>query len=130
MANLGGRPTTYNESYIAKALEYLETYKELGHTVPSVVGYCWFAGVAKSTVYDWCKKEENKGFSDTISAINEMQELDLINDSLTGKVNHQISKLLLAGHGYTDKVEQDIKSSDGSMTPRTMSDFYAEAKKD
>jgi hypothetical protein len=113
---MAGRPTTYNEEYITIALEYLKDYKDLGHAIPSVVGYCWFAGVAKSTVYDWAKKHPE--FSDTISAINEMQELDLINDSLTGKINHQISKLLLAGHGHTDKASVDLSSSDGSMTPQ------------
>ena len=114
-----GRPTGFSDDYYHKAVEYLEVYRdELGHTVPSVVGFCKFAGVAKSTVYDWCKHEDKKHFSDIITAIGENQELDLINDSLANKINPQISKVLLGKHGYHDKVEQDLTSSDGTMTPQ------------
>jgi hypothetical protein len=110
------RPTSFDPKYIDLGLEYLGEYQELGHAIPSVVGYCKYAGVAKSTVYDWAKKFPE--FSDIVSAIGEGQELDLINGSLVNKLNPQISKTLLGKHGYSDRVEQDVTSSDGSMTPQ------------
>lgn len=39
---------------------------------------------------------------------------------LRGDLNSTIVKLLLANHGYSDKVQQDVTSSDGSMSPVTV----------
>jgi len=36
---------------------------------------------------------------------------------LGGTMNAQITKLVLGKHGYSDKVEQDLTTSDGSMKP-------------
>ena len=46
-----------------------------------------------------------------------MQQLTLINGGLNNTFNSAITKLVLGKHGFHDKMEQDISSSDGSMKP-------------
>lgn len=122
-----GRPTQYSEEYQNLAEQYLDVYKEdLGEVVPTAVGLCKHLGVARSTIYKWAA--DYPTFSDTLSQINEYQELGLINGSLSNVLNANISKLMLANHGYSDKTQQDNISSDGTMSPKepvTIDDFYA-----
>lgn len=121
-----GRPTKYNGELQAKADHYARNHKELGEVVPTVAGLCVHLDVARSTIYKWA--DEKPLFSDTLDRINQNQELNLVNGSLANTMNANIAKLMLANHGYSDKVQQDNISSDGSMTPKepvTLSDFYA-----
>lgn len=46
-----------------------------------------------------------------------MQEKISLTGGLSGEMNSTIVKLLLANHGYSDRVQQDSISSDGSMSP-------------
>jgi hypothetical protein len=39
----------------------------------------------------------------------------LLNNGLDGTFNPPITKMMLSKHGYSDKIEQDHTSSDGSM---------------
>ena len=41
----------------------------------------------------------------------------MLSGGLGGAYNAAITKLMLANHGYSEKVQQDNTSSDGSMTP-------------
>ena len=41
----------------------------------------------------------------------------LIDGGLNGDFNAPFAKMLMSKHGYSDKVEADMKSSDGSMSP-------------
>jgi len=41
----------------------------------------------------------------------------LISGGLRGEMNSTITKLMLANHGYSDKVEQAHTSPDGSLAP-------------
>lgn len=121
----GGRPTTYTEEVVNKARDYVENCPD---QVPLVVGLCQHIGRSKSTVYQWAKDDDKKEFSDILEAIEEIQEIKLIKGGLSGEFNSPIAKMMLAKHGYSDKVQQDNISSDGSMTPKepvTLSDFYA-----
>jgi len=114
----GGRPTTYTEEMLNKAKEYINSYSELGDVVPSVVGMCRHINRSKTVVYDWCKEEGKEEFADIVKQISEIQESDLINGGLSGVHNPQIGKMMLAKHGYSDRVEQSHTSPDGSMTPQ------------
>lgn len=111
------RPTKYNEEVLAKAEDYLENYKGYGDVIPMVVGLCRAINRSKAIVYDWCKQDDKKEFSDIVAAIGEYQENRLINGMLMGELKEQTGKMLLAKHGYSDKVEQNHTSSDGSMSP-------------
>jgi|SRR5690625_5105183 len=111
-----GRPTKYNDEIQAKAEYYLlQGFEEQGDAVPSLAGLCCYLGVVRSTVYLW--SETYPQFSDTLLAINEKQEVMLISGGLRGEMNSTITKLMLANHGYSDKVEQAHTSPDGSLAP-------------
>ena len=129
-----GRPSLLDEEKLQKAKDYLlGGYEEIGNIVPSTAGLCCYLGVGKSTVHDWAKDTpENRlnplkvEFSDTLDAIQAKQEMLLINGGLSQVFSGTITKLMLANHGYSDKVQTDVTSSDGSMTPKGLDDFYAD----
>jgi len=122
-----GRPTKYNDALQAKAEYYLmRGFGEQGDAVPSLAGLCCYLGVVRSTVYLW--SETYPQFSDTLLAINEKQETMLISGGLRGEMNPTITKLMLANHGYSDKVEQSHTSPDGSMSPQKVEFFIVDTE--
>jgi hypothetical protein len=108
------RPTKYNDEMQEKADAYLEKYKT-DSVVPSAIGLSLYLDISDSTLYDW--KDKHDAFSRTLEKIKKRQASELINKGLTSEFNPTIVKLMLHNHGYSDKVEQDLKSSDGSMKP-------------
>ncbi len=121
-----GRPTKYDGDMQSKADWYVRSYKELNEVVPTAAGLCVHLDVNRSTLYEWAAKHPL--FSNTLDRINQIQELNLVNGSLANTMNANIAKLMLANHGYSDKIQQDNISSDGTMTPKepvTLGDFYA-----
>ena len=129
-----GRPSLLDEEMLEKAKHYMiDGYKEIENIVPSVAGLCCYLGVSKSAVYVWSEKSEanlndpiRAEFMDTLDAIQAKQEMLLINGGLSQSFSGTITKLMLANHGYSDKVQTDVTSSDGSMTPKGLDDFYAD----
>jgi len=111
-----GRPTKYNEALQAKADTYIYELEALDHVVPSRVGLCCFLGIHKATSYEW--ESEYPEFSDTLRQVETLQEFMSMNGGLKGTLNSTIVKLLLANFGYSDKVQQEHTSPDGSMTPK------------
>jgi len=81
------------------------------------VGLCIHIGRSKSIVYDWAKQKGKEEFSDILDIVNELQEDQLLNGSLTNTLNSTISKMMLSKHGHIEIKEVDNTSSDGSMTP-------------
>lgn len=124
MAKEIGRPTKYNDKLQERADSYLFMLEGLGHVVPSRAGLCCFLGIAKSTSQEWEKIYPS--FSATLANIEVMQEHLALNGGLAGNLNSTIVKLVLANHGYSEKV--DNVSSDGSMSPARskLDDFYGE----
>lgn len=116
------RPTKYNNEMQAKADEYLSTYKELGSVIPSVAGLSIFLGVSKATIYNWGKEHDE--FLDTLRVINSTQESELLNQGLVGSFNATITKLALANHGYSDKVETVNETKMEVQGRVTLDDFY------
>jgi hypothetical protein len=109
-----GRPSKYGEC-LPKAQEYLMgAWRTVGNVVPSRAGLACFLGVNRDTVQEWAKEYEE--FSGIVKGIDTMQEMELSDRGLDGTFNSAITKLLLSKHGYSDKVETDHKSSDGSMS--------------
>lgn len=130
-----GRPTKYSNLMLQAALQYMDTWKEKGDAVPTVVGLAMACDVATNTIYNWV----GKGRDDTIVAceqfcrlfdlIEQQQHQALVNNGLWGSFNPAITKMMLTKHGYSDKQEVDHRSPDGSMSPRgsNLDDFYKKA---
>ena len=122
-----GRPTLYSEDMLQRAQEYVEQFnssvvdKESDsiklEVIPSVAGLSLHLGISRTTIYDWAKDEDKKDFSNTLERLNALQEAALLNGGLQGRFNANIAKLALANHNYSDKIQTDMTSSDGSMTP-------------
>lgn len=123
----GGRPTEYNESKLMMARAYIEGgWEAQGDVVPQVVSLALAMGVSKAVIYQWAKDPDKKEFVDILTRVQQAQEQKLINGGLSGGFNPAVTKMLLCKHGYSDKIEQDHKSSDGSMaTGKSLDDFYA-----
>lgn len=128
LGNEGGRPTKYSPEMVQLAYEYLKecvdeeteriksegdrsTTYQLGINakIPTVAGLALKLKVSKETIYQW--KKENKEFSDALEAILTEQERKLIDNSISGKYNPLIAKLLLVKHGYVDR--QELTGKDG-----------------
>lgn len=110
---MAGRPTKCTPELIEQARDYVLTYSEVHeHIIPSIVGLCRVLGVAKSSIYLWAAAENNE-FSDIVEEINEYQHHDLVNGGLKGDLNPTITKLLLAKHGHSDKVDTTLANAEG-----------------
>lgn len=118
---VAGRPTSYTKKLVKAAWDYVnDGWITAGDKVPTVAGLACEIGVARETCHAWAK-DESKEFSHILQAIAQKQERELVNNGLTGDFVAPITKMMLTKHGYSDKVEQDIVSSDGSMTPKDTS---------
>ena len=78
-------------------------WQEKGEAIPTVAGLALHLGKSRETLYRWAA--EDADFADIMEQVKAWQEMALINGSLSGSLNATISKLLLAKHGYSDKVE-------------------------
>lgn len=67
-------------------------------------------------MYEWAR--QNNEFSDILNGIAVVQEMLLINGGLSGDFNSAITKMMMTKHSYSDKIESNLTSSDGSMTPQ------------
>ena len=110
-----GRPTKYDPAFVDKAYEYAEGgWEKCNHNHPSVIGFARSLRVARSTIYKWA--QEHPEFSDTLEHIGSEQEFTVLDKALVGDYVAPIAKLVLANHDYSDKVQQDNISSDGSFS--------------
>lgn len=111
-----GRPTKYNEALQKKAEDYLlHGFADQGDVIPSVAGLCCYLGIVRSAAYRW--RDIHQSFKDTLEAIDVKQENIALNGSLKNELNATISKLILANHGYSDKLSQDLTTNGESIQP-------------
>ena len=116
-----GRPSKYNPAMQAQAEAYIHGWKEYGDVVPSLAGLACWCGISRDTCKEWVKNFPE--FSATAKVVLIMQERMLINGGLSKVNDASITKLLLASnHGYSDKVQNDLVSSDGTMSPKPLID--------
>lgn len=111
----GGRPTKYSTAMLKQAHAYTENYKALGDIVPTAAGLACELGVSKRTVYTWA--EEHPEFSHTLQIVQAMQERKLTSGGLDGTFQPTITKLMLANHGYHDKVDQNLEVKEYRVIP-------------
>jgi len=112
-----GRPTIYNEKLVEEARKYVDGgWQEAGDPVPSVAGLACEIGVNRETLRLWSKDESNDFFG-ILNEIMQIQERSLLKGGLQGDFNPSITKMMMTKHGYSDRVEQDLTTSDGSMRP-------------
>lgn len=121
---MAGRPTDYNEAMQARADAYVEGgFIDAGDVVPSRAGLALELGLSRNTLTNW---EKHPAFLSTLEKISHLQERISLNGGLRGDLNSTIVKLLLANHGYSDKVQQDVTSN--GETIKTFSDLYGPKK--
>lgn len=114
-----GRPSELVAT-LEKAKDYLNGgYEVVGEVIPSIAGLACYSGKMRNTIYDYGKQDVE--FSNILSALLQLQESKLLNQGLLGNFNPSITKLILTKHGYSDRVEVDNSSTDGSMVTRAPS---------
>jgi hypothetical protein len=112
-----GRPAKYKTSMVEIARRYIANHEDFDDPVPTVAGLACVLGVTRETCYAWSKDESKPDFSDILRELAQRQERILVRGGLKGDFNAPISKMMLTKHGYSDKVENDHTSSDGSLAP-------------
>lgn len=109
-----------NEELLAKAREYVDgKWEELGDAIPSIAGMALYVGMRRETCHLWVKDPNKEEFINIVSDLMAKQERVLLTHGLRGTYNPSITKVVLTKHGYSDRVDQNHTSSDGSMTPPT-----------
>jgi hypothetical protein len=114
----GGRPTKLTDELIAKAEMYLTDYPSNDDIVPTVAGLACYLNIPRSSLYNY--KGQDYRLLDTLERIEQLQEKMLVKGGLLGDFNPTITKLMMSNHGYSEKAQVDNVSSDGSMTPITL----------
>jgi len=133
----GGRPTTYSQDIIERAMHYLAHYKdEYGDEIPSVEGLSEVIERSRSTIYRWADDEEKQEFRDILELINAKQKKVLLNNGLNGTFNSNIAKLALGKHGLHDtkelqgNAEKPLRVIAQEMTPEEATQIYRELIED
>lgn len=115
--NKGGRPTKYRENYPQMVLDWLDKRKdsytttpdgkeELRVDIPLIEELEVLFKISKDTLYKWVKAYPK--FSDSLREVKNEQLRRLANNSLSGKYNNQIARLILStNHGYHEKVKEE-----------------------
>lgn len=109
------RPTKYDDDQLEKTKHYIKNYQAYGDAVPTIEGLADELEVSRQTLYNWSDRYEE--FFDILERLMAKQGRKLINGALTNEFNSPFAKMLATKHGYSDKVDQNLTSSDGTMTP-------------
>jgi len=75
--------------------------------LPTIERLSIILDVHRDTLYEW--EKENKDFSDILRKLRASQADKLLQNSLIGRYNAVITKLMLSKHGYIEKTESDVK---------------------
>ena len=112
-----GRPTKLTAELINRAREHVESFDVSTYTLlPTIEGLALELRISRDTIYEW--EKENSDFSDIVTELRAKQANKLIQNSLAGKYNASIAKLILSGkHGYVEKNETDITSNGQTLAP-------------
>lgn len=121
-----GRPSKYKEEYCSEIIEFMKDGS-------SKVQFCAHIGICYDTFLDW--KKAHPLFSESIK-IADMHCQAWWEDKGKKAVFGGVEGFNATGYifnlknrfpqHYRDKHEVDHQSSDGSMSPKGLGDFYAE----
>lgn len=84
----------------------------------TMMGLCFYLDIGTSTFHDY---KQNEDFSEVIAKIEQVIFTQKFEGAAADLLNANIISREL---GLADK--QDLTSSDGSMTPKGLDDFYAD----
>lgn len=141
-----GRPTKYEDRFVASVDEYLEANKDqtfefhktrgeksdgferrIKVKLPTIEGFALFLGVDKSSLYEW--KDKHEDFSYALEKIITEQKKRLLEKGLSGDYNPTIAKLILSSnHGMSEKT--DVTSGGEKITPILVKFLDAENNRD
>ena len=119
-SKVGGAPKLFTEEILSKTYEYLENYKDLDEVIPTKEGLADFLGIWVRRLYDWVEpsetddetlSEKRQEFSHLTEILMTKQGKELLNNSLVGKYNSSIAKLLLGKHGYKEEKSTEHSGS-------------------
>jgi hypothetical protein len=102
------RPTKYTDEIQEKADRYVYEHDKFDDPVPSMEGLAFALGIHRSTLYDWANSGEKPEFSDTLERIQLQQARLLISKGLKNEFNTTIVKLMMANHGYSERIQNDM----------------------
>ncbi len=111
MASLGGRPTKLTDELIEQGWDYFDGdepgYVQDGDPLPTVEGLALWLNIGRTAVYEWAKGDDDlhTRFANMLESLQATQARMLISNSLIGKYQPTITKLLLNKHGYTEQSE-------------------------
>jgi hypothetical protein len=120
----GGRPTDYTQ-------ERCEEVKAFMAEGASITEYAAHIGVSRRTVYQWA--EDHDEFSHALTRARELSqahwERELRENLIYNKeCNAPLVKLYFANRfDWHDKMEQDNRSTDGSMSPAQVTRVIVDA---
>lgn len=101
------RPSEYDPSVLDIAEDYIKNFKDkYEDAIPSAAGLACVLGISKATLYNW--RDNHQELLDTLNRLQSSQERQAVNNGITGVFNPTITKLVLANHGYHDKVDQEL----------------------
>ena len=109
------RPTKYTEEIQEKADRYVYEHEKFDDPLPSMEGLAFALGIHRSTLYDWANSGEKPEFSDTLERIQLQQARLLISKGLKNEFNTTIVKLMMANHGYSERIQNDVLIHDDKV---------------
>jgi hypothetical protein len=111
----GGRPTKLTPELLELAKNYVAEGDTMSPTslLPTVERLALLLNVHRDTLYQW--EKENQDFSDILSDLKYTQGDKLIQNSLIGRYNANISKMMLSKHGYVEQTATDITSNGNEL---------------
>jgi len=104
---LGGPPEKYTEKKIRPIFEKYISGGWMGddRAIPSVKHFATKVGTSRRYLLQ--KAEKSEWLSHMIEDIKEVQRDTLINNGLLGKINSNITRLVLSQHGVHEKTQSD-----------------------
>ena len=121
-----GRPTIYKPIMIAWLAKYIE---DCPNVVPSQVGFCLASGITQSRIKAWkaivykdleperkAKYPRLDEFQTMLAELQAFQEQTALDRGADSTWNSTIAKLVLAKHGYHDKVDKHL-SGEVALVP-------------
>lgn len=118
-------PVQYVKHQSSRGAKTFET--RIRVRVPTIEGLAVHLRCTKPTIYDWAEKYPD--FSYALEHLRAIQAARLAEGGLSGTYNPTISKLLLHGHGYADRLETDGTLKHKGNVSLSLSGLFEAAEK-